>query len=81
MICPMDFKEWALRALDGTARGCVRRARNIPVTQLIGLEQTFRNSGVVSKAEALSTIQTAIAGVPNPDPDKLATVTKLLRTI
>jgi hypothetical protein len=72
----MDFKEWALKALDGTARGCVGRVRDIPVGQLIGLEQTFRSSGVLSRAEAVARIKTALANVPNPDPDKLAVVEK-----
>jgi len=76
MMRRMEIREWALTALDGTARGCVRRSRNIPVVQLIGLEQRFRRNGILSRAGSVTAILAAIAGVPNPDPDKFAAVKK-----
>jgi len=75
----MELRAWALKTLDGTARGCVRRSRNIPLEQLVGLESRFRRNGVLSRDESVAVILTAIAGVPNPDPTKFAAVTAEFR--
>src|SRR5437879_5877444 len=48
IVRSMELRGWALKALDGTARGCVRRSRNIPLQQLVGLESRFRRNGVLS---------------------------------
>jgi hypothetical protein len=52
----MEIRAWALKTLDGTARGCVRRSRNIPLEQLVGLESRFRRNGVLSRDEAVAAI-------------------------
>lgn len=76
LSCPaMELRVWALKTLDGTARGCVRRSRNIPLKQLVGLESRLRRNGVLSRDESVAAILAAIAGVPNPDPTKFAAVT------
>ena len=75
----MEIRAWALKTLDGTARGCVRRSRNIPLEQLVGLESRFRRNGVLSRDESVAAILAAIAGVPNPDPTKFAAVTAEFR--
>jgi hypothetical protein len=75
----MEIRAWALKTLDGTARGCVRRSRNIPLEQLVGLESRLRRNGVLSRAESVAAILAAVAGVPNPDPTKFAAVTAAFR--
>ncbi len=75
----MEIRAWALKTLDGTARGCVRRSRDIPLEQLVGLESRFRRNGVLSRDESVAAILAAIAGVPNPDPAKFAAVTAVFR--
>lgn len=75
IIRSMEVRDWALKTLEGTARGCVRRSRNIPVEQLVRLESSFRRNGVLSREESVAAFHAAIASVPNPDPDKFAAVT------
>jgi len=62
IVRSMELRGWALKALDGTARGCVRRSRNIPLEQLVGLESRFRRNGVLSRDESVAAILAAIAG-------------------
>jgi len=79
LICqePPDIfrKEWALRDLRGAAASCVRRIKSCHVNQVVGMEKRARTYGLV-KEETLLAIHEGMAGVPNPDLEKVEALKK-----